>query len=263
MPELIIFTDLDGTLLDHHTYSFEPARETLSRIQALGIPLIINSSKTRAEIIPFLDQLGVKQPFICENGAAVYFPSEHGWICEAFSMDRKLILQNLSKIKYNKEYHFSGFSDWSLKDIADKTGLDKSSAERAAQREFSEPLLWEDSDQAKLTFLEELADHQMTAAQGGRFLTITGITDKAHAMLWLADKLGRKAGTKLVALGDSPNDAEMLGAADIAVVIKSKRSSEIEVEGPARVIRTEAWGPEGWAESMNAILNDMTNTKAH
>jgi mannosyl-3-phosphoglycerate phosphatase len=49
-PKLVIFTDLDGTLLDRNTYSFEPALPALHLIRQKDIPLILTSSKTRAEI---------------------------------------------------------------------------------------------------------------------------------------------------------------------------------------------------------------------
>ena len=69
----IIFTDLDGTLLDYSTYSFEAAMPALKRLQECGIPLVIVSSKTRAEIEPLLAELPpLSKLFITENGSAVY-----------------------------------------------------------------------------------------------------------------------------------------------------------------------------------------------
>ncbi|TKB45800.1 mannosyl-3-phosphoglycerate phosphatase, partial [Ferrimonas sediminicola] len=31
-PKLLVVTDLDGTLLDHHSYSFQPAEPALARL---------------------------------------------------------------------------------------------------------------------------------------------------------------------------------------------------------------------------------------
>lgn len=48
---LIILPDLDGTLLDpRHAYSFQEALPALKAINHRHIPLILCSSKTRAEI---------------------------------------------------------------------------------------------------------------------------------------------------------------------------------------------------------------------
>ena len=51
MPrKFVIYTDLDGTLLDHVTYTFHPALDALELIEKKKIPLIISTSKTRPEI---------------------------------------------------------------------------------------------------------------------------------------------------------------------------------------------------------------------
>lgn len=47
----LIFTDLDGTLLDHETYKFDEAKEMLDFIKQNDIPLIIVTSKTKDEVI--------------------------------------------------------------------------------------------------------------------------------------------------------------------------------------------------------------------
>ena len=50
MAKIIVFTDLDGTLLHPRTYSFEAAMPALKLIKEKDVPLILCSSKTRAEI---------------------------------------------------------------------------------------------------------------------------------------------------------------------------------------------------------------------
>ena len=50
-PHLIIFSDLDGTLLDHDDYRWQAADPALARLRAANIPLVLNSSKTVPEIL--------------------------------------------------------------------------------------------------------------------------------------------------------------------------------------------------------------------
>ena len=254
---LLIFTDLDGTLLDHDSYSFAPAETVLNDLKQNQVPVIINSSKTKSEILAIQKQLGIWYPFISENGAAVYQPENDSWNCHSFTQSRKLILQELAEIKYKESFAFSGFADWSAEDIAERTGLALDEAKKAADREFSEPLIWEDSEEAKSRFHKLLGKAGLTAVQGGRFLTVTGPTDKGAAMRWLSDRLANGETRKVVALGDSPNDEQMLNAADIAVVVMSKRSSEMTISGPELVIRTKESGPTGWAESVTRIIEDL------
>ena len=72
--KIIIFTDLDGSLFNHDDYSFDDARPSLDRIKRDGIPLVITTSKTRVEVEAIQLEIGIEEPFIVENGAAVFFP---------------------------------------------------------------------------------------------------------------------------------------------------------------------------------------------
>ena len=77
MPQTIIITDLDGTLLDAATYSCAPALPALQMIQSRNIPLILCSSKTRSEIEVLRRKLGNNHPFVTENGGGVFIPREY------------------------------------------------------------------------------------------------------------------------------------------------------------------------------------------
>ena len=81
--QVIIFTDLDGSLLDHENYSFTEAMPSLRRIKQSGIPLIITTSKTRMEVEHLQREIGIREPFIAENGGGIFFPSGYrNWIIE-------------------------------------------------------------------------------------------------------------------------------------------------------------------------------------
>ena len=77
MSRFVIFTDLDGTLLDHHTYSYDAARPALERLRKSEIPLIMVSSKTRIEIEVLRTEIGNREPFIPENGGAIFIPDDY------------------------------------------------------------------------------------------------------------------------------------------------------------------------------------------
>src|SRR5574337_416665 len=71
----VVFTDLDGTLLDHETYRWDAAQSTLDALRCFRVPMVIVTSKTRAEVQPILTQLGRREPMVVENGAAIYLPA--------------------------------------------------------------------------------------------------------------------------------------------------------------------------------------------
>ena len=68
----VVFTDLDGTLLDHNTYDYGPARPALEALGRRGVVLVLCSSKTRAELLHWQAVLGIEGPLVSENGSGVF-----------------------------------------------------------------------------------------------------------------------------------------------------------------------------------------------
>lgn len=255
MSALLVVTDLDGSLLDHHDYSFDAAQPSLDVIRQRGIPLVLCSSKTRAEMEVLQRQLAPGHPFICENGAAICAPGDDGVSVEALVPPRDEVLSVLARLRREQGFRFTGFNDLSVEDIAGITGLSADAAALAAAREYSEPLRWEDGEERKQAFIQALQQHGLVALQGGRFLSVAGPGDKGRALRRLRTRYAADA--TVIALGDSPNDESMLAAADIAVIIRSERSDSLAPVGPQRIVRTRQHGPSGWQEAMSALLDEF------
>lgn len=241
--KLMVVSDLDGTLLDHHDYSFEEVLPVLDRMEQAGIPLVVNTSKTRAEWLSMRGDFGNSDPFIVENGSALY----DGEKVEVFGLRRSEILEVLKPLR--SKFRFTGYHDVSLQKIMEWTGLDRQSAERSADRQFSEPLVWQDSPEAEEEFCRMLRDRGLMTLRGGRFLHLLGQTDKGRPLAHL-----RKEKVALIALGDRPNDLAMLEAADIGVIIAAPDGFVLEAEG---MLRSTKIGPRGWAEMMTRILDEL------
>ncbi len=252
----LVVTDLDGTLLDRESYSFAPALPALVELRRRGIPLILNSSKTASEMRQWQRALELETPFICENGAGLYRVTASGesQLWHSFAVQREVVLERLRQLRDEHQFRFTGFADMSQAQISAGTGLTPAQAQDAAARAFSEPLQWQDTPERLQQFLERVAAAGLCAVQGGRFLTVTGPCNKGAALTTLLEEWGIVGHAHVVALGDSPNDIELLQAADVAVVIRSAYGEPLQVEGPARVIRSQAEGPAGWQEVMQTLL---------
>jgi mannosyl-3-phosphoglycerate phosphatase len=246
---LLVFTDLDGTLLDHDTYDWTPAAPALGALRAAGVPVVPVSSKTLAELDHLCARIGLDGPRVGENGTLVAWPGEPPHL---FGPGIDAIRGKLAALRQRTGWQFRGFADMSASEIAERTGLDQKAAARAAQRLASEPLLWEDSDAALAAFQLAIAGAGLTLLQGGRFLHVLGQADKGKALAHVAQRLTPAART--VALGDSPNDRAMLLAVDLPVIVRKKDGSAMSLpERPdARV--TDLPGPAGWNQVMLELL---------
>ncbi|MEM6711829.1 MAG: HAD-IIB family hydrolase [Pseudomonadota bacterium] len=251
---LLVFSDLDGTLLDHRTYSWEAAQPGLARLKALGAGLVLASSKTGAEIEPLREAMGFAHcPAIVENGAGILWPDEaqtpaaHGG-----STDYDRIRALLATLPGG----FRGFGDMDAGEVAERTGLSQDAATRAKERCFSEPGIWTGDDAGLTTFMDALAQYGLIAVRGGRFLTLSFGRTKATAM---AEVINALQPSKTIALGDAPNDIAMIEAADQGVLIHNPSSPTIETlpsEKVGKTIRTKADGPAGWSEAILMLTGD-------
>ncbi|PRX04306.1 UNVERIFIED_ORG: mannosyl-3-phosphoglycerate phosphatase [Martelella mediterranea] len=250
----IVFTDLDGTLLDHETYSLEPARPALEALKARGIPIVLASSKTEAEMRPIAADIGINDPMIVENGAGIIGLSDD----DAEDTYERL-RATLTAMPPELRAKFEGFGDWSDEVVAEKTGMRIEAARLARQRRFSEPGLWSGSEAEREAFRAHLRDNGFQAVQGGRFFTLMPQTSKADAMKRVAAFFRQKTGGPVftIALGDAPNDAAMLQAADKGFIIANPAHAPLEEsqrEREGHIIRSEKPGPSGWNDMILQLL---------
>lgn len=245
-PRLIVFSDLDGTLLDHDSYSWAAAGPALKRMRALGIPLILASSKTAAEIAELRAEMGFEHaPAIVENGAGILAP---GAGARQDRSAHQAIRAALADLPEEQRSRFTGFSDWTVAEVAQKTGLPLEQAALAAQRQFSEPGLWSGTEQERRAFEAALETKGISARQGGRYLTLSFGATKADRMAEIVKSYTPRPVT--MALGDAPNDVEMIATADHGVVVMNSHGPgipELPGEQCGRVTRTRRPGPEGWS----------------
>lgn len=267
---LLVFTDLDGTLLDHDGYDYAPAHPALARLAALRVPLIPTTSKTLAEVSVLQAELGNHHPCIVENGGALCLPPGYfgdqadgpvldGYLVEPLVPGYGELLATLHEIRRAGGYRFTGFRDMSDDEVARDSGLSLTAAARARRRLCSEPLRWEDDEAALADFARRLDDAGLTLTQGGRYLHVMGRTSKGRALRRLCERY-RDAGFNTfttVALGDSPNDKEMLEAADIAVIVRREDGGCLDAEGRYQTITTNAAGPTGWNSAITQLLHNL------
>jgi mannosyl-3-phosphoglycerate phosphatase len=269
--KILIFTDLDGTLLNHEDYSYADALPSLAKIRQAAIPLILTTSKTHPEIEMLQIEMGIDDPFIAENGAAIFFPPSYANFLFKEVNDKPLfqISQTIQLgISYGRirtfieeirdQFNIRGFGDMSVREIADMTGLTIKKAEYAKMREFTEPFIMDNDED--IYILQEVAIKRgIKITKGGRFYHMIGMNqDKGEAVKMLRNIFDRKLGEKhrTIGLGDSINDLPMLKNVDIPILIPNPEKGIIEAGIPG-LIRATNTGSKGWNDVLWRLLNEL------
>lgn len=261
----IIFTDLDGTLLEHMTYSFEAASPALDLVRERGVPLVLCSSKTRVEIENYRERLGNTDPFITENGGGIfipggYFPFDAGG--EEFEGYSVIVLgtpypeirKAFGEIRSSLGINVRGFGEMTPEDIAELSGLSIEEAALAQVRDFGEPFIFEEGETRKEEFLAAIEKKGLHWTRG-RFHHILGDNDKGRAVGILSGLFRRRFGPlRTIGLGDGLNDLPMLRAVDVPVLVRKPEGGyEPEIDVPG-LVRTSKPGPAGWREAVEELL---------
>ncbi|MFK7910868.1 MAG: HAD-IIB family hydrolase [Akkermansiaceae bacterium] len=276
MKKLLIVTDLDASFIDEN-YQFSEALEAVEKMKALGFPLVFNSSKTLAELKSLAEELQLTTPLIAENGGIIAVPldSEVSELCELSEqqawktqgeyktlitgLSREYILEQAHQAREEHGYAFEGFDDWSDEELSAKTGLSLSEASMAKQRDVSEPILWQDSEERWETFSSFLKSKGIRALRGGRFIHLMGYADKADGLnvtRRLYENRFPEAQWISVAIGDSANDQSMLESADIAIVIPHSDGFKIQVQAP-QVIQAKHPASKGWNDAVLDLISSL------
>lgn len=262
--KVLVFSDLDGTLLDPVRYSFADALPALGLLRAQGVPLVLCSSKTRAEMLLYRQRLDNQHPFIAENGGGVYVPA--GYFSTPFASDQTLagyervalgtphgeIRRQFVALRAQTGARVQGFTDMRIEEIAALTGLDTEQAALAKQREFDEPFVFDGPPDTG--FLQAISGAGLNWTQG-RIFHVMGQHDKGRAVRLLTALFARERGRMVtLGLGDGPNDLPMLQAVDHPVLVR-REAGPIEVDTPvAGLTLTHSTGPKGWNEAVLEFL---------
>jgi mannosyl-3-phosphoglycerate phosphatase len=262
----VVFTDLDETLLSRHAYSFAEALPALNLLKERDIPLVICSSKTKAEIEVYRRKLENSHPFITENGGGIFLPrgyfsdlagyharEENGYeaiVCGVRYERLREVLEGLRA----RGFPLQGFGDMTAAEVAELTGLSEKEAVLAKKRHFDETFIF-DGDVQKLR--ESIRETWLTITQG-RLFHLTGENDKGKAVEIVQSLYARAHGDIVsIVLGDSPTDIPMLARADYPVLVRKDDGTYDERVQVPGLMRAQGIGPEGWNTAVREILEKL------
>lgn len=268
MRNCVIFTDLDGTLLHPKTYSFEDALPALRLIRQRGVPLVVVSSKTRAEIEVWRKRLGNEHPFVSENGGGVFVPAGYpllrprgvpmgDYVVTVLGERYETIRTGFRRVRRELGTAVQGFGDMTAGEVARLTGLPDVEAALARERDFDEPFVFGQGPDA--AFLEAIEGLGFRWTRG-RFYHIMGASDKGRAVrllkTWYEEKRGRIV---TVGLGDALNDLPLLREVDHPVLVRREDGTHDDGVSLPGLTRTAGIGPAGWNDAVLALLEKTSD----
>ncbi len=278
--QIIVFTDLDGTMIDRDTYSFEVATPLIKELKKKGIPLVFCTAKTKTENEYYQKKLKVSGPLIVENGGAIFIPKKyfsspvsrhspakagpvaghHGKVVRQdkdyyiieLGAKYKDLRKALKEIKKETGFDIIGFGDMTNKEVAKDTGLTLKMAERAKQKQYNESFNFNEPAESEKILFKKIKQKGFNSTHGGRYYNIFGKnTDKGKAVKALLKIFKKEFGRiTTIGLGDSLNDLPMLEVVDIPILVQKpnkKWESKIKVKN---LIKINAIGPHGWVKAI-------------
>ncbi|WKN43223.1 HAD-IIB family hydrolase [Tunicatimonas pelagia] len=271
----VVFTDLDGTLLNFQDYSYQTVEPLVHQLRQGKIPVVFCSSKTKAEQQHYRKALHNADPFIVENGSAIFVPEGYFSfsVADKLSAQHQVVLESdfevivlgekfstvragIEQARQEIDVQLWGYADLSLAEIQEIIQLDKEFAQRAATRDFSETLLTGDkSGEGFRQFQDVLSSRGLSCVSGGKFHTVMGQgSDKGKAVQVLTELFKQEFGeVHTIGLGDSANDLPLLRAVDVGYLVQKPDKTWLATDDE-RIQKVTGVGPQGWVNVAQSLI---------
>jgi mannosyl-3-phosphoglycerate phosphatase family protein len=244
-----VLTDLDGTLLEPDGSLCPEGAEALRALRARGVAVLPVTSKTAAEVRQLLDRFDLPGPGGFENGAGVVDRRGVATLTEAAVPVEELRLA-ADGLRRATTAPLRTLDELRDRDLTALVGLVGDDVVRMRQRQATLPLLVDERwDEA----LRGAAPSHLQLVRGNRFLHLQGRHAKADVAAQLLATV--PGGGLVVALGDAPNDLELLRCGDLAVIVPSAAgvNQTLRAALPEAVIAPAPHG-RGWAGVIQQAL---------
>lgn len=101
MKYKMVFSDIDGTLLDSNHQVSKGTREKIQELNKQGILFILVSARMPSGILPIQRELGIKSPIVCYSGALVLNESGECIKTVGIEYEKSLLIKTYLKSEWN------------------------------------------------------------------------------------------------------------------------------------------------------------------
>ena len=252
-----VVSDVDGTLMDH-SYDLTPAKETIKKLQKLSIPVILCTSKTASEVKVIRKELNLTDPYIVENGAAIYGESLKKVNGEIILGEKYETLEEILKfISKEIDHKLIPLNNLTDKEATQLTGLKGNSLNLMRDRHWSMPFLNPPS------FIEQKINicckkFGVNIFKGNRMSHLLSTNSNKGKAINALKKYSNIQNIQIIGLGDSPNDLPLLLNSDIKIVIPGIDGPNLNLLDQLKDLKfTLASEPNGygWKNEIDKLIN--------
>ena len=265
--KVIIFTDLDETLLKDNKFNHKILNNFIKTLLQKEYEIIPVTSKAYLEVVDLLRQIKYKLAFSVENGAAYYFPINNSKdylykkIVNPYAVKKNTIKKILNKSIF-KSYlcHLKFIENLSIVEQKKITKLNSKQLKDFNSREYSIPVLITGDKCFKKKFEETLFKYNLKIVFGGKLNNISGLHGKLNSLSFFSNQYKQKLrNTKIIiiSLGDNQNDIEILNNSNYAGIIKNKTFKTLNLQRKNNIFRSFTEAPFGWVEVLKKIIIKM------
>jgi mannosyl-3-phosphoglycerate phosphatase family protein len=269
--QYLVFTGLDGATLNSSQESLQEILPALELLRSRNIPLIAASMQAAQEVLPLIRALDLTDPFIVENGGAIYVPNDS--LAVDFKYQRKVenyrlielggsrreLMRKLAKIRQHGRFDLQGLSELEPAQIAEWEDLDSDQVRAAQALEYSELIRIKGENGELQRFQAEIEQQQMRLLRYGEYHLLSGDHDEGSAVRILLQLYRESNPDKLVisvGLSDNYLDSSMLHAVDIPILVRQPDGRFDEQVGRFGMKFTRNPGPVGWSQAVIAIITE-------
>ena len=260
--KILIFTDLDGSLLDKETFKFDVIKDYFNELVRNGIIIIPNSSKTEAELLDFNEQNNLDLSFIAENGSSIHKLNKIHQnlpdkiiISRTIDEIRNIYEENISLDFENKITHILELEREKQQKIL---GLPLSKVKLAIKRDHSLPIKFNGIEIEKNEFIKIMKNSGLTIQTGGRIMNVCDNVNKSKAMSRALQLIRKQLDDEIITIGvgDNENDIEMIKQTDYPCLVKNENfdSSLINIDN---LIKSDEPSPKGWSDVIKTALQKI------
>jgi predicted mannosyl-3-phosphoglycerate phosphatase (HAD superfamily) len=223
---MLIFSDVDGTLLDEDGRC--PLPSGLFQRVASAHQVVLTSSRHTGELREVQEQLGISGPVIAEDGSVVTGPND------------SITLLGQGRAELHRRVSLA---------LGEAQATDLIRMEPPAQGVRLASILLP-ATVAQDSLVARLAAQGLSLTTGGRWATVTSGSNKGRAAVHVATTLGVES---WAAVGDSANDEPLLRSAHRAFVIRHPDGHHPRLRGIEGATLLQGFGPLGWAQMIEQL----------